>query len=283
MPTYASTAPQKTALMVANIRGKDPTIESDVAKFMSEFAKYLIGAGVSSRRFERLARLGYFLAASKGARFGSKKLNQSAVAAMTGLTRVQVRQFAQRPDLVSTTSRDRLDQLIEGWLTDAAFLNSRSLPRRLRLKGRGRTFRALVRRYGGDVPPRSLLRELQRRGLVTVRNGHVSLKTSRSPCKGKYRLRLISRTLARLMENADDAGLQSSLRTINLETSYPAPSEKGRLLLHRRAEEGLKNFLSGLKEAGTSIAVSSLLQKRKNSRVARARLVLMTDEVELKS
>lgn len=261
-------------------RRKKPGIESDAVQFMTEFARYLIEAGVSSRRFERIVRMGYFLAASRAARFSNKRINQSAVAAMTGLTRVQVRQFAKQARAMPISVQDRLDQLIEGWTTDAAFLKASSLPRRLRLGGQGRNFPALVRRYGGDVPPRSILRELQRHGLVTVRGGYVSLATGKSLGKAEYRLNLISRSLARLLDNAECASAPVPLKAINLEVSFPAPSDVGKVLLHKRAEDGLRVFLSGVREMACATARGSKTLKGKKLKVARARVVLITEELE---
>jgi hypothetical protein len=267
--------------MAANFKKKHSAIEADAVQFMSEFATYLIEAGVSAKRFERIVRLGYFLAAAKAARFGNKKLNQSAVAAMTGLTRVQVRQLARQSFSVPVTSQDRIDQLIHGWTTDASFTTPELSPKKLRLSGRGKkNFQALVRRYGGDVPPRSLLRELQRRGLVTVRDDYISLRAGGSPSRGEYRLKAISRSLARLIDGAGRVKVQSPIRTINLEVYYPAPSEVGRILLHKRAEEGIRNFLQGLKEMGFATAISSPPPRRKSGGLACARLALITEEVD---
>jgi hypothetical protein len=261
------------------LKRKNSAIEADAVQFMSEFAAYLIAAGVGTKRFERIVRLGYFLAASRAARFGNKRLNQSAVAAMTGLTRVQVRRFAKQPAIVQAPIPDRVDQLVQGWITDSAFTTSKSLPRKLRLSGGGRGFAALVRRYGGDVPSRALLRELQRRGLVVVKGNYASLRPEAGLSQSEYRLQVLSRSLRQLIEGGGFAETRSPLRTIDLEVSYPAPGRAGRLQLHKRAEEAAKNFLEGLREMGFVAAMSSPSLRRRTGGTVRMRLALITDEV----
>src|SRR5690606_8439266 len=182
-------------------RTRRVAIETDVITFMSEFARFLIAAGITSKRYASISRLAYFVAASNHARFGNDRLNQSAVAAMTGLTRVQVRSFAKQASPSPNQTSERIDTVIEGWTTDPAFTDLDSSPKPLRLSGGGKTFLALARLYGGDLPARSLLRELQRHGLVSVRNGCASLRKSAVRNRAESRLRFISKVMADLIRN----------------------------------------------------------------------------------
>lgn len=268
--------------MPGGSRGRKLSAESDVAGFMAEFAKYLIEAGISNQRFSAIARLAYFIAASDQARFGNERLNQSAVAAMTGLTRVQVREFAKQDRPQPSETRDRLESLIEGWMTDPSFTDARFEPRSLRATGGGKGFPALAGKYGGDVPARSLLRELQRHKLVSVRGGVVSLNRLASRSRHEYRLRLVSKVMAELIKDSGSEKVATApIRGINLEVRYPAPSDKGRLLMQKRAEEGLHNFLAGLQTAGLAASTSSPPPAGRRGRVTRARLVLVTEDVDL--
>ncbi len=254
-------------------------IETDVISFMSEFARYLIAAGITSKRYAAMSRLAYFTAASSHARFGNDRLNQSAVAAMTGLTRVQVRSFAKQIRPSPNETPDRIDIIIEGWTTDPAFTNADSLPKPLRLSGGGKNFLALARLYGGDLPARSLLRELQRHGLVSVRDGLVSLRRSAVRNRAESRLRFISKVMADLIrQETRDLEASSRVRAVQLETKYPTAGEKGRLLMQKRTNEGVRTFLSGLQAAGESLAVASPPPKGRRSKVSRVRLVLITED-----
>lgn len=262
-------------------KGRKPRVESDVVGFMSEFARHLIAAGISTQRFSAISRLAYFIAASDQARFSNERLNQSAVAAMTGLTRVQVRQFAKQDHPRPSDTRDRLESLIEGWTTDPSFTDERFEPRRLRAVGGGKGFPALARKYGGDVPARALLRELQRHKLVSLRRGYVFLNRLASRSRNEYRLRLVSRILSDLIKDSSETVVHAPIRAVNLEIKYPAASDKGRVLMQKRAEEGLRNFLAGLQAAGTAASISSSRLAGRGKRVTRARLVLVTEDVDL--
>jgi hypothetical protein len=70
----------------------------------------------------------------------------------------------------------RAFRVLHGWNTDPSFHNRRGQPAALPLKGRGHTFGTLVRRYGGDVTPVAVLRELERLNTVTMSQGRLRLR-----------------------------------------------------------------------------------------------------------
>src|SRR5262245_40832071 len=99
---------------------------------MTEFARYLVAAGVSNSQFTAISRLAYFRAASHDAKFRNEKINQSALAAMTGLTRSQVRALLKQADgSVQEKSSDRIGRLLDGWTLDPAFVTASYSPRSL--------------------------------------------------------------------------------------------------------------------------------------------------------
>src|SRR5688572_27036192 len=99
--------------MATRTRAPRQAVEEAVAELLSELARYLVAAGVPFPRFAGISRFAFFTAASQSAKFGNDRLNQSAIAAMTGLTRVQVREFAKQltPELPHT--KDRLEDVID--------------------------------------------------------------------------------------------------------------------------------------------------------------------------
>jgi hypothetical protein len=260
---------------------KKRVVETCVIEFLSEFAKYLVAAGITSPRFADITRLAFFKAASAKARFGNERLNQSAVAAMTGLTRVQVREFARqtKPELPRT--RDRVDHIIEGWSADPAFSRHGAQPKVLRIDGKRGTFGSLVQKYGGDLPPRAVLRELQRHGHVTLRGGKVSLTRAARQTRDEHRLRRTSRLLEELIRATETMiEPQPQLRTFHLETKFPAASEKGRLVLQKRVAETLGALMSSIHAAGTSVAMDAPPARRQRSRTTRARVALIMEDFE---
>jgi hypothetical protein len=179
---------------------KERKIDRVLLNFMSELARYLIDAGISYPRFTSVARLAYFQAAASSARFSNKRLNQSAVAAMTGFTRVQIRGFAKKTKSAPSEIRDRIESVIEGWSYDRLFSISDEKPKKIRMNGNRRSFSTLAKKYGGDVPGRSLLREMQRHGYVTVRNGYVYLCKRARESVEETRARKIAQALTELLK-----------------------------------------------------------------------------------
>jgi hypothetical protein len=250
---------------------------------MSEFARYLIAAGVTNSRFSRIARQALFRAASESARFRNSRLNQSAVAAMTGLTRVQVRQFAQADSTTINRRPDYIERIIKAWNTDPAFTTSNYVPRRLSVSGKHASFGGLVRKYGGDIPTRSILREMVRNELVAIKGQYVYLAQRVRQTKSQARLQHISLVLARLLKKSGvSSDFASPLRPLIMEVTYPSTSSKGRAVLQRKSTEGLRAFLSELQASGIAASMETPPSRRHKALVTRARIVIITDELDPK-
>jgi hypothetical protein len=247
---------------------------------MSEFARYLIAAGVTHSRFSRIARQALFRAASQNARFRNSRLNQSAVAAMTGLTRAQVRQLAQTDAPAVAQRPDYIERIIDGWNADPAFTTSSYIPRRLSTTGRHATFGHLVRKYGGDIPTRSILREMVRNELVTIKGKYIQLAYRARQTKSQARLQQLSQILSRLLKSSEVSSDYSSLRPTIMEVTYPSSSSKGRTLLQRKSAEGLRAFLSKLQASGIAASLETPASRRHKTLVTRTRILVMTDELD---
>lgn len=257
--------------------------DSDVIDFMSEFARYLVAAGMTNARFTEISRLAFYEAASVDARFGNRKLNQSAVAAMTGLTRPQVRGFSRGREIPASTRMGRLDKIIEGWTADPVFTTSTYTPKRLSIGHRNATFNSLVRKYGGDVPARSVLREFVRTGCVTVHHDQVSLNPTAHRTLAQLRLRQLSQSLVELLKEPSKKSSQGSpLRVICKEVSHRAASAKGRILVQKRVAESLEAMTAELKAAGEAAAIELPPAPESADRVTRTRIVLISEELDLK-
>jgi Family of unknown function (DUF6502) len=127
--------------------------------------------------------------ASETAKLGNR-LNHSRIAAITGLTRKEVRSLfgvvksggiAVGKDI----ARQRTTRVLHGWRTDPEYLDRRGSPVPLVIRGSGLTFQTLVRRYAGDVTPVSVLNELLRTGAVSVSsNRRVTVRRTTPRVKG---------------------------------------------------------------------------------------------------
>lgn len=257
-------------------------LERRLLDLTSELAGYLVAAGIAYPRFDALVRVGYYRAASGRAKLRNKRLNQSALAAMTGLTRVQVRQFSRQSEPNPPATRDRIESVVEGWMFDSAFLTPARTPRRLSTKGSASPFAALVRKYGGDIPSRSLLRELDRHGYVNCRNGFVALKRSARQSREELRLTQISRALLQLIKNpgASSTTPVSSLRTWSSEAVYPASSEKGRAILNRRIAENLQALAKAIEAMGVAASADSPARIDLAARKTRTKIVVINEDLD---
>lgn len=100
------------------------------------------------------------------------RVNISRLSVATGLTRKEISSLlGRRLEPKSRPSKSALEQrawrVLRGWHTDPKYREANGRPAALAFAGKQRTFTSLVRRYGGDVTPRSVLRELERMKVVS--------------------------------------------------------------------------------------------------------------------
>jgi len=248
---------------------------------MLEFARYLVAAGFTNPQLVRVVRQALFRAASESARFSNSRLNQSAVAAMTGLTRVQVRSLARASRATVRRKPDYLEKVIAAWNADPAFYSSNFVPRRLSISGKHAEFNKLVRKYGGDVSPRSILREMVRNELVTIQDKYVQLKRSVRPTKGQAHLQQLTKVFTQLLKNSNAITRSSpAARPVVMEVTYPSSSPKGRLLMQKKSKEALQAFLSELHAGGVTAALETPPRGKRMGLVTRTRILVMTDDLE---
>jgi hypothetical protein len=243
---------------------------------MSEFAGYLLAAGITSSRFQKISKQAYFQAAARNATFRNRRVNQSAVAAKTGLTRVQIREFAKSSTQKVPEELDPLEELIRGWETDPSFTTAESMPKRLAILGRNSAFSLLVKKYGRNRPNRPTINELVRLGFATCDGRFIQLK--RPPTRHRAHLQQLLRTLQKLIGRAGDNTKPVGLRAVIKEVTYPSSSRRGRELLTRKALQSAEVFLSDLQAAGLAASIETPL--RSAPKISRARLLLLTEEIE---
>jgi hypothetical protein len=147
-----------------------------------------LGAGLGTSEFGTAAKLAFIRVASENTLYGTR-MNVSAIAAATGMTRREVRALAALVNESASVptrkfTHQRTTRVIHGWQTDPTFLDEDGRPAVLPVRGSGASFATLVTRYGGDVTPISVLNQLERAGAVTqTQSGTVRL------CKQSTRMR----------------------------------------------------------------------------------------------
>jgi Family of unknown function (DUF6502) len=190
---------------------------SALAQAFVPVAKLCIKSGMGAGELQIAVKLACISAAAEGAKLGNR-LNHSRIAATTGLTRKDVRNLfglitSGEVATGKEVAKQRTARVMHGWRTDPEFLDRRGNPNQLVIRGPGLTFHGLVKRYGGDVTPISVLNELVRTGAVTtVGTGTVAIRKTTPRVRGyssdvvaeiAHRLRDFGTTLIGNIERSD--------------------------------------------------------------------------------
>lgn len=136
---------------------------------LKPMARILLRFGISYKDFNEVVKTAFVEVASADYGIRGRPTNISRVAVMTGMTRKEVRRI--RDNLTSgeevvTVRYAPLMTLIRNWYVDDEFLDNSGRPATLPFSGRKKSFEALAKRSGGDVPPGAIRTELKRVGAV---------------------------------------------------------------------------------------------------------------------
>jgi hypothetical protein len=143
---------------------------------LDALAPLLLRARITPAMVTRQLRLAYVRAAAAHARMATGRVNHSQIATLTGLSRLEVRRLlagGRETRAMPVRQLDRAARVLDGWSRDPAYRSARGRPRALPLRGPAPSFETLVQRYGGDVPPLAVQRELERVRAVRVSRGAI--------------------------------------------------------------------------------------------------------------
>jgi hypothetical protein len=134
---------------------------SAVLRLLQPLVRLLLDAGVGVGEFQQLAKRAYVRVARD--RSDEAKPNISRIAVLTGITRAEVASILAEPgDAPPPPDRGahRAERVLQGWWQDPEFIGPAGKPLALPLRGKRRSFAALVQRYAGDPRVATLLDEL---------------------------------------------------------------------------------------------------------------------------
>lgn len=150
---------------------QDTAILAACRQMLRPIALLLIRSGLPFRKFEQLAKEVFVEVAAH--RFGKRgrETNTSRIAILTGLNRKEVtrlRKAVDEPAPASPASAmvTPAARVLTGWHQDPDFSSEQGDPLPLPADGQASSVAALLKRYGGDLPPGALLEELRRVGAV---------------------------------------------------------------------------------------------------------------------
>ena len=231
-------------------------------QILTSFAEPLLRNGYGFRHFNTLARSAFVRAAEELNSEFRKHSSTAKIAAVTGLTRVEVSKL--RKSSVSMAkfrgkSLSRAIRIAAGWRSDKAFFSGDSRPNLLAFSSRGQSFTKLVKKYGGDVPARAMLGEMKRlqlvretasgqiqlvRGSIRARQSTVEAMRAISPWVNFFR-HSGSKDKTR---NLTSSARQFSLHFESLPQVFAAA---------RELEERRQSFVTGLELLGTETKKTS--------------------------
>lgn len=160
-------------------RTRDEPIDDILRALLDAFAPVLLKLGVTPAKLAHIARASFVAAGASHAQKGaSGRLHLAKIAALTGLTRSEVKRIVAAGFATGdarTDSSPRALRVLKAWRQSDVYAD-RGKPKRLRINGRAPSFVALCHDHSGDIPYRVILDQLRRDGLVSVNNArtHVS-------------------------------------------------------------------------------------------------------------
>jgi hypothetical protein len=176
-------------------------------------ASSLMDHGITLERFSELSTHAFVRAAAETAKLQNGKVNQSRVAAQTGLPRAAVKSWLNhRVETVFRRAASPVENVYLAWQADPEFTSRRGRPRALTISGSRGSFVRLARRHAGDVPYRAVLDELRRVGAIReLRNGRLQLRVA--ALRAQRDLGYLSRLVPLIQRHLAPAGRKKHRRT----------------------------------------------------------------------
>ena len=177
------------ATLPANWAETGPALQFAL-RIMRPLVRIFLRFGVTCDALTAIVRWLYVEVASENREFHLKvKVSKSRVACITGLSRRAVDEIVQSgsPEaMIGQKKGNRAARVLNGWLNDRRFLDSKDKPIRIPLRSnRGPSFFQLSKEYSDDVPMRTILDELVASGSTAVENGEVYI-TSKAYIPSKH-------------------------------------------------------------------------------------------------
>jgi Family of unknown function (DUF6502) len=164
-------------------------LNETLATLLLPICRLMLKGGLGIGDLILAAKQAYLRAAITYVTSAGLRTNASHLSVVTGLTRKEVTAILNELKGLPIPKRaegkeQRATRVLRGWKLDPRFCDNKGEPARLPLRGERRSFSALVKIYGGDVTPNSVLKELERMSAVTFsRSQGLRLRSSRAVTK----------------------------------------------------------------------------------------------------
>lgn len=151
-----------------------------VIKLLRPLVRLLLKSGFTFKEFNNIAARVFVDVAEVDFVIEGRRQTISRIAALTGIQRKVVARLSAEgllPDVKAPlVSRNRAATVLTAWLRDARFHDRKGDPEALPFDG-DRSFSELVRKYSGDITPRTIADELKRLDALEEVDGKLRLTT----------------------------------------------------------------------------------------------------------
>lgn len=168
----------KTTLSSSNFRAHTKHAEvkivdrAAVGRIIEPLVCFVLRAGISIRDLNLLVREAAVRTGLEKHHQAALRPNISGIAASTGIPRSEITKILKAPlrrsRKITWRAKTVTQRLLTAWHEHAKYQHSRGLPSDLCVHGRGVSFDALARKYGGGIPTRAILDELILDGSVAL-------------------------------------------------------------------------------------------------------------------
>ena len=251
---------KETAPLNGGNQGNEKAREP-VLSLLIQAASLMLAASLDAPQFMAYATHAFVMAAAEKSRFRNRRVNHSSIAAMTGLSRPEVKRVLEaasgaEKDLAKGVPLG-VERVVEGWECDPEFLDSKKRPRVLSRGSAPGSFDSLVLKHSHDVPTAAVIRELVRRNLVVASGRNVKLLKRHRNSVARSSLRSLASVMNETLRSLG-ASTGSSQSFVRYADSIQVPSRLGEKLLKTHLERATRAFFEAAR-----IAAASDLSNRK--------------------
>jgi uncharacterized protein DUF6502 len=142
-------------------------------RILRPLVRILLRNGITAIAFQEVARKVFVDVAHDEFGIDGKPQTLARVSVVTGLNRKEVARLYKLEDLADDDRIwwNRAGTVLAGWMSDEAFQSKAGYPLDLAFAGESPNFTDLVKKYSGDMYPRSVADELLRLGAIEEVNG----------------------------------------------------------------------------------------------------------------
>jgi hypothetical protein len=226
---------------------------AELQELLCELALTLLPRGMTPKLFGEFSRHAFVRAAAKISQQANGRVNHSRVAALTGLSRADVKRILLNGGAnfqIGRSEQMPIERVLHAWRVDRRFSDSRGNPKRLRVSGPSTSFAVLAKLYGGDVPHRAILDELRRIGAVRRDGKDVVLTTTRV-LRQRRRLASLSLVIPALIDGIRlAAACEISREPPSIyRLTIPVQSDLNVAIVRERCLSTVTTMLNGLEES----------------------------------